>query len=209
MSLCDDLAHVRWLGGGSGAGKSTVARRLAKAYDVAVYETDASMSDHAKRCSSTDCPQLAAFVKMSMDERWVDRAPEVMLKTFPWFNGEAFHLIVDDLLRMPSDRPIIVEGFRLLPRCVAPLLSASHTAVWLLPTAAFRRHALEARGSKMAIPRRTSDPKRALDNLLKRDEIFTERLGSETAQLGLRAICIDGAHSEADLTRKVGDIFFA
>jgi hypothetical protein len=27
--LRDRLAHVRWIGGGSGAGKSTIARRLA------------------------------------------------------------------------------------------------------------------------------------------------------------------------------------
>lgn len=35
---------------------------------------------------------------MSMDERWVDRSPEIMLETFHRFRGEGFDMIVDDLL---------------------------------------------------------------------------------------------------------------
>ena len=33
------LEHVLWIGGGSGAGKSTVARRLATEYGLQVYAT--------------------------------------------------------------------------------------------------------------------------------------------------------------------------
>jgi len=34
------LQHVYWIGGGSGAGKSTIARRVAAQHGLHVYSTD-------------------------------------------------------------------------------------------------------------------------------------------------------------------------
>lgn len=84
---------------------------------------------------------------MDMDERWVSRPPEIMLKTFHWFRGEGFRLIVEDLLRLPAHTGVIAEGFRLLPLLVRPLLSEPGHAVWLLPTPEFRRAAFDSRGT--------------------------------------------------------------
>ena len=92
------LAHVRWLGGGSGAAKSTVARELARRCGVDVYDTDAAMADHARRLDPERAPLLQRFLAMSMDERWVLRDPAEMLETFHWFAGEGFDLVVADLL---------------------------------------------------------------------------------------------------------------
>ena len=39
-----------------------------------------------------------------------------MLQSFPWFQGELFGLIVDDLLRLPREPLVVADGFRLLPR---------------------------------------------------------------------------------------------
>src|SRR5215213_8270478 len=145
---------------------------------------------------------------MDMDERWVSRSPETMLETFHWFRGEGFGLIVEDLLRLPPGPGVIVEGFRLLPRLVAPLLSTPARAVWLLPTPGFRRAVFESRGgSAWGFLARTSDPERALRNLLERDRMFTEILREETARLGLPAIEVDTTSTEDDLARRVTDIF--
>src|SRR5579859_5730797 len=93
----DALRDVYWIGGGSGAGKSTVARRLADRYGLRRYATDDVMADHGRRMAREDSPLLRAFGAMDMDERWVSRSPQVMLETFGWFRGEGFGLIVDDL----------------------------------------------------------------------------------------------------------------
>ncbi|WP_206540127.1 hypothetical protein [Tateyamaria sp. ANG-S1] len=106
------LSHIRWLGGGSGAGKTTLARELAQTHCAHLYSSDDTMQDHAARCSAHRCPRLAAFKRMSMDDRWVNRPPEEMLDSFHWFAGEGFDLIVQDLLALPRDTPVIVEGFR-------------------------------------------------------------------------------------------------
>ena len=137
-----------------------------------------------------------------MDERWVRRSPQVMLETFHWFRGEAFDLIVADLLRLPEEPGVLVEGFRLLPRLVAPLLAVPGQAVWLLPTTQFRRSALEARGALWQIAGRTSDPPRALRNLLERDRLFTERLRKQTRLAGLNTVEVDGTRSVPQVTRQ-------
>ncbi|SFP96429.1 Cytidylate kinase [Amycolatopsis arida] len=197
------LRHVYWIGGGSGAGKSTIARRLAARHGLRLYATDDVMSDHAARSKPEDSQFLGEFKAMDMDERWVNRSPATMLETFHWFRGESFSLIVEDLLRLPREPGVLVEGFRLLPHLVKPLLAVPSHAVWLLPTPDFRRAALHSRGSTWDMARKTSDPERALHNLLERDRMFTGRLCAETRRLQLRVIEVDTTMTEDDLSERV------
>ena len=203
VALRARLRHVYWIGGGSGAGKSVIARRLAARHGLRLYATDDAMPDHASRCAPGDCPFLTEFAAMDMDERWVNRSPETMLETFHWFRGEGFGLIVEDLLRLPREPGVIAEGFRLLPRLVEPLLTVPGQAVWLVPTPGFRRAAFGSRGSLWEIARKTSHPEQALRNLLERDRMFTERLNEETRRLRLRVINVDTAMTEDFLTERV------
>ena len=115
---------------------------------------------YAGRSTSADCPHLHEFMSMTMDERWILRSS--CSTRFTGFGGEGFDFIVDDLVNMPVDRGVIVEGFRLLPRLVEPLLAERRRAVWLLPPPEFRRSAFTSRGSSWDIAHRTNDPARAL-----------------------------------------------
>jgi hypothetical protein len=204
---CEQPAHVYWIGGGSGAGKSTIAARVADRCDLQVYATDGVMADHARRSPPASAPYLQRFLAMDMDERWVNRSPAAMLDTFHWYRGEGFGLIVEDLLALPADRGVVAEGFRLLPGLVAPLLAEAWHAVWLVPTPEFRRAAFESRGGLWQIAGRTSDPERALHNLLERDRMFTERLDATATGLGLPVIRVDPAMTEDDLTALVAASF--
>jgi 2-phosphoglycerate kinase len=206
-ALRDRLRHVYWIGGGSGAGKSTIARRIAARYGLRLYATDDLMWDHTNRSSAEDSPLLSEFLAMDMDERWLNRSPEVMLETFHWFRGEGFGLIVDDLLRQPPGPSVIVEGFRLLPHLVKPLVATPAHAVWLLPTPEFRLAAIEHRGSLWTIAGKTSNPATALRNLLERDRMFTERLYEETSRLDLQAIEVDTNITEDALAQRVTSAF--
>jgi hypothetical protein len=205
-TLREKLQHVYWIGGGSCAGKSTIARRIA-AQRLRLYATDDVMADHARRSTLDDSPLLHRFMDMDMDERWVNRSPKTMLETFHWFQGEGFNRIIEDLLCLPREPAIIVEGFRLLPRLVAPLLSSLNHAIWLLPTPAFRQAVIESRGgTDWGFLANTSNPERALRNLLERDRMFTDVLREETARLGLHAIDVDATMTEDDLVKRVSQI---
>lgn len=207
-TLREQLQHVYWIGGGSGAGKSTIAGRLAAQYGLRVYASDDAMADHARRSTPQDSPLLHEFMSLDMDERWLNRSPKTMLETFHWFQGEGFNLIIEDLLGLPREPRVIVEGFRLLPRLVKPFLGTPAQAVWLLPAADFRQQVLESRGgSAWGFLAKTSDPERALRNLLERDRMFTDRLREETARLNLSAVEVDTAMTEDELTKRVAEVF--
>jgi len=203
--LAERLQHVRWIGGGSGAGKTTVAARLAADHGLRLYSCDAMQSDHTRRSNPIDHPLLDDFLAMDMDERWVNRPPSVMLKTFHGFQGEGFDLILEDLLALPEEPPILAEGYKLLPRLVSPLLSGPNQAAWLVPTPRFRRAAVEMRGSTWDIAGRTSNPEQALANLLARDELFTDEVVKQAAARALRVIEVDGTLSLDDLTMRVAE----
>jgi 2-phosphoglycerate kinase len=191
------LPHVYWIGGGSCAGKSTIARQIADRHGFRLYSTDDTMAEHARRGTPEDCPLLRRFIAMDMDDRWLNRSPAAMLDTFHWFRGEGFDRIVEDLLALPTNVPIIVEGFRLLPHLVKPVLPAPNHAVWLLPSPEFRKATIDRRGGcTSGFLARTSDPERALRNLLERDRMFTDRLRNEVEALKLTAIDLDGATPE-------------
>jgi 2-phosphoglycerate kinase len=201
------LRHVYWIGGGSGAGKSTIARRIATRHGLRSYATDDVMSDHASRSVPEDTPLLTEFKAMDMDERWVNRSPETMLETFHWYQGEGFDRIIEDLLDLPSEPRVIAEGFRLLPYLVKPLLAAPSHAVWLLPTPHFRRTAFDSRGSTWEIARKTGSRETALRNLLARDQLFTARLGKEVRDLRLSAFEVDTTMTEGDLADRIAEAF--
>ncbi|MBA9005660.1 shikimate kinase [Thermomonospora cellulosilytica] len=202
------LRHVYWIGGGSGSGKSTIARRIADRYGMRLYDTDAVMPDHARRMSAEQAPYLGEFAAMDMDERWVARSPREMLETFHWFRGEGFDLIIEDLLALPADRPVVAEGFRLLPDLVQPLLTEVGHAVWLLATPRFRQAVFDGRGGPAwGFIAKTGDPRRALRNLLQRDALFTDRIAERTRRLGLHGFRVDSTVTEEDLARRVSAVF--
>lgn len=197
-----------WIGGGSCAGKSAIARRIADQHVLHLYATDDVMAEHSRRSEPEDCPLLQKFIAMDMDHRWVNRSPTTMLETFHWFRGEGFSMIIEDLLRIPTNIRVIAEGFRILPHLVKPILSASDHAVWLLPSPEFRRAIVERRGGwTSGFLAKTSNPERALQNLLERDRMFTNRLRKEVEHLELRAINVNSAMTEDDSANLVTKIF--
>src|SRR5262245_18640547 len=147
-ALQEQFRHVYWIGGGSGAGKSTTVRRIAAEHDLQLYATDDVMLDHSRRSTPERCPFLHQFMAMDLDERWVNRSPKAMLETFHWFLGEGFSMIIEDIIRLPKRPGVIAEGFRLAPHLVQPLLAVVSHAVWLLPTPEFRQVVFDSRGDR-------------------------------------------------------------
>ncbi len=59
----DRLRHVYWIGGGNGAGKSTVAGRITAKHGFRIYDTDKTMVDHAtwpRQSTARCCDALRA-----------------------------------------------------------------------------------------------------------------------------------------------------
>ena len=178
------------VGGGTGAGKTTVARRLAERSGVSLYSTDQTIREHSAKLTAPAAPLLDQFRRMTMDQRWVLRDPVEMYRTFPWFHGEGFELLIEDLRSRSVDTITVVEGFRLLPDLVRPLVGEHTHALRLIPTPALRQphshHVIHRTGSGY-----DGDPQRALANLLSRDEIQTAEVAADAQRNGLMTMSVD------------------
>ncbi|MFF5211128.1 hypothetical protein [Streptosporangium sp. NPDC000396] len=200
------LAHVRWIAGGTGAGKSTLSRVLAERYDVFVYDGDLAEHRYIQRCTPQRHPYMCALLQTPLEHRWTGRTPDELFQSMPSLHGETFGLVIEDLLTLPTDRPVLVDDFRTLPADVAPLLTWREQAVFLLPTPEFRRHAL---GTRFADPARAranwgnSDHAEAMVNRLGRDELWDEEVRRQALRQDLPVLDIDGSQ---DVDESAGDL---
>jgi hypothetical protein len=79
--------------------------------------------------------------------------------------------------------------------------------VWVIPTPRFRQAAFAARAGSQAFWLRTSDPQRARDNLLARDEIVAADIAAAATGDGLATIRIDGRRDADATTAAIADQF--
>ncbi len=184
-----------------------MTRHLAERFGLRVYSSDSTIGVHAARLDAATAPLLDRFRRMSMDQRWVLRDPAMMYKTFPWFQGEGFDLLLEDLRSLPANQVTLVEGFRLLPRLVCPYLSDPRHAVWLIPTPEFRRAAFAAREDAEAFWLRTTDPTIALAKLLQRDAIFTNDVAAAAERNQGEMRVVDGTGTLDDVTEELAERF--
>jgi len=206
MNLRERLRHVLWIGGGTGAGKSSIALAIAERHGLGRYDYDwHDARDHTERTRPDRHPHRAAFLAMSIDERWVEWTPRQMADNAIASFRERFDMVIEDLLAMDPGRPIVAEGFGLLPDLIAPVIANSRQAIWLLPTSAVREHAFARRG--WTTIEGTSDPARARANRLARDELLTEHVRRTAAEFQLSTVEVDGARPLSEITALVARHF--
>ncbi len=160
-----------WIGGAPGAGKTTIARELARAGDLPLHPVDLWTYDHVGRMP----PQR------SLEEDLAE-GPEVAADAFQRIGRLRLELVLEDVrARELGDVPAVVEGPQLYPSMVAEGVQAS---VWLLPDAKQTRKAREERLARVEDPAGRA----RLEGLLARDLILADRVRQEAAQYGATLI---------------------
>jgi hypothetical protein len=141
------LAHILWIGGGTDAGKSTIANSLVERHGLQSYNFDRHERSHIeRRIAAGDYQGRKNPYEWTPDEMWVDLSPEVMASQVirSWLQRVDF--VVEDLLAMPKEPLIIAEGPGFFPEVIEPLLSSYHQAIWFVPELAFKRKIHAQRG---------------------------------------------------------------
>ncbi|WP_424528973.1 hypothetical protein ACOZ38_04680 [Sphaerisporangium viridialbum] len=208
--LARRLAHVRWIAGGTGAGKSTLTRVLAERHGALVYDGDHAERGYIDRCTPQQQPYLCALLRTPLEHRWTGRTAEEIFQAMPSLHGETFGFVIEDLLTLPADRPVLVDDFRTLPGDVAPLLKRREQAAFLLPTPEFRRRALVARFADPARAQANwgnSDHAIALAKRLARDELWDEEARRQALELDLPVLRVDGSRNVANLADELATMF--
>ena len=200
-----DLAHVLWLGGSPCSGKTSVAKRLIERHRLQLYHYDKQERSHSARSCPERHPTICAHAAMSMDERWMHRPVDEMVRATEAAWLERFALVIDDLRALPATATILAEGPGLLPGTVAPLLQRPRQALWLVPTEAFKRAVQPTRGGAPA--NQTSDAARAYRNLIDLDLQLAANVRRRARDLGLTVIEVDGTKSIEEMAMVVADHF--
>jgi hypothetical protein len=142
-----DLSHVLWIGGGPRSGKSSIARELARRFELQLYAVDEHDAAHAPRM-----PTLAE-----------GEASDAFLTA----SRHRFRLVLEDLASLAPTPWAIVEGSPLFPTSVAAVLRDPRHALFLLPLdqdPLTQRIGWEARDLRLA----TLDVDAPLDELVER-----------------------------------------
>ncbi len=160
-----------WIGGAPGAGKSTLGRAVAHAYDLPLHPIDRWTYVHA---ALQPGPPLADVLA---------RGPEAAATAFAESARDRLTLVLADVRdRALGDVSALVEGPQLFPELAGPL-PPGHT-VWLLPDAEQTRRARERR---LAV---VEDPagRARLEGLLRRDAVIAARVREQVRAAGLSLI---------------------
>ena len=130
--MVEELRQVLWVGGVAGAGKTTVARAIARRHGLRRYNPDTQTWNHLARALAKGDPAAKRFAGMSPAER-ASAEPEVI----DYARGP---MIVVDLRALPADALVVAE---LTPP--DPAVASAGQAVALMPSQEVQRDRLERR----------------------------------------------------------------
>lgn len=205
QELRKQLSHVLWIGGATDTGKSTLAQNLADRQGMTVYHYDKTDANHLEKLAEI-VPEIRKFNESSLDERWVYPEPAAMLDFLLFSFSFRFPLVINDLLGLPGDRPMIAEGFGFLPELVHPVLSSRYQAIWFVPTENFKWESMARRG-KPSFAKLTTDPEKAKMNLFARDMLLADQYRKQVSVYAYTLYEVDGSVSIEEMTTLVDDHF--
>lgn len=221
--LKQKLAHVYWIGGSPCSGKSSIVDLLAAStktstklshHSADVYHCDDYFDKHLKQTTAAEQPAFYRVRNMSWDDLWMRPVAEQVEHELAIYR-EQFWMIVDDLLALPNDRPILAEGAALLPEMVVEVLASPNQAFYVIPMPEFQWRTYEKRPWIHHILSECLDPEQAFKNWMERDvgfgayvaETATSAKLSTGVSLNYPVIYVDGSRTIAENAAQVASHF--
>ncbi|HVS86341.1 MAG TPA: hypothetical protein VHD91_11985 [Gaiellaceae bacterium] len=177
-----------FVGGGTGGGKTTLARALAARHGLRAFYLDSFWYEYSRRAGEADPPP---------DVQWLEWTPRTQADDFERISRRNLLYALDDLRGLPKQPRVLVEG----PQVVPDLLPEGANAVFLTPSAEFQRATLSLR------PMPSSDPARALAARLVKDRLYADRVAALARERGFPVVEVDGSRSPEEIRAEVEERF--
>ncbi len=187
------MDHVLWIGGPPCAGKTTVARRIARRHGLGLYSADTWTWNHLDRAIAAGVPAAIEWEAMTPAERWERSSPEQMLERS--YLTERGQMVIDDLEALPTSPLVVAEGVALPAATVASGVAPRQMALWMIPTAVFQDRQLDA-----------TEPVPGHRTLYR---LFREVIGRQATESGAPTLLVDGGHDVEATLALVEDHFAA
>jgi hypothetical protein len=182
------MPEALFVGGGTGGGKTTLARALAARHGLRALHVDSFWYEHAERAGESPPPP---------DVQWLEWTPATQAADFERISRLMLAFVLEDLAALPEQPAVVVEGPQILPDA----LPAGAKAVFLVPASAFQRAVLLPR------PMPSSDPERALAARLVKDRLHADRVAALARRRGFTVLDVDGSRAPEEILAQVEDGF--
>jgi hypothetical protein len=179
------------LGGSPCSGKSTIAKRLSRQYQMQYYKVDDHENAHARKVQPDRHPVMDRYSKMNWEQIWM-RPVALQVKEELAYYRERFELIVQDLSKYDPGKSLILEGAAYLPELLQQNQANPERVLFLVPTRAFQIHHYRQRGWIQPILNACSDPVQAFDNWMMRDYHFGQAILQQAKDRNYATLVVDG-----------------
>ena len=139
------MPRVLWIGGPPGAGKTTIATKLARRYGLRLYSADTQTWWHRDHALAAGNAAALRWEAMTHSERWEQSTSAEMLEMS--MHAERGAMVLADVRALPDSPLIIAEGSTVPASAITSGDVDRSCALWLLPTAEHQIAVLSASGT--------------------------------------------------------------
>ena len=200
--------RVAFLGGGTCAGKTSIAKRLEDAYGVVAFSVDDRLEAYAAKAEQAG--SVAARTSMSTDfERFWMRDPSEQLVEMLQFYGDVFPFVMEDLEKEASSsaQPVVAEGIAFMPALLYSAGVPADSCLFVTCERALHDQRYAQRDWPSLMLEGCSDPQRAFTLWMQRDELFSATVRDACAKHGYSHVSVDADTDYDLLVKQVAALF--
>jgi len=204
-NMLHDL-DVYWIGGSPCSGKSTLAEKLEKDFNMDYYKIDDYLERFMEEGAKKNIKILKMFHEMNLDETWLRDVQTQVIDEFDFYR-QTFQFIKKEIIENYNGRPMITEGAALLPELMDKHEIPDSRYICITPTEEFQLKHFKKRTWVDYYLSDCSDPEKAFDNWMKRDIKFAKFVKKEAKKRNKNYIEMDGSELVGKTYNKIKNIF--